>query len=54
MAETAKERSERLAKKYDIDIASFVYGVKPRPMGRYVFDKFGRKQFESFEDYLNG
>lgn len=54
MAETVRERHDRLQSKFDKDIAGFVNGEKPRPMGRYVFDKFGRKKYASFEDYLNG
>lgn len=53
MAETAQERRERLSNVFDKKIAGFVYGVNPRPTARYTFDKFGRKRWMSFEDYLN-
>lgn len=54
MAETAKEHSDRLRAAYNKSIAGFVHGVNPRPIARYTFDKFGRKKYDSFEDYLAG
>lgn len=54
MAETQNERRERLTSAYDKAMAGYVYGVNPRPIARYTFDKFGRKQYATFEDYLAG
>lgn len=54
MAETAQERRERLASAYNKAMEGFVHGVNPRPIARYTFDKWGRKQYATYEDYLNG
>lgn len=52
--ETTKERRERLTQNHDQAMARFVYGEAPKPVSRYTLDRFGRKQWASFEDYLNG
>lgn len=54
MAETAQERRERLTAAWDKVMQGFVHGVNPRPIARYTFDKFGRKRYASYDDYLNG
>lgn len=54
MAETRRERRERLTNEHGISVARFVYGEAPKVMARYSVNEFGQKVYHSYEDYLNG